>query len=348
MRAMRLTTGALLFLTIASACSRGKEVTFRGHPTANKRDSSWSEPTDCPPSFFYADDIEAKVRESLEQAFAAAIAEWGNYGPIEYWVVGRDVPSAERLATRYCQRRSNLDNESLEDCKKWGDQRSKWSEWAERAAEIERTGQPFLAAGHNGGAQWGLHIFYSSYPPGWAGIAGVSIEDDQTVLFHEYFHAIQVAHVLSLDDHDQLMGPVWWIEGGAEFMAQAACAKLRSSGSLPRDSRNLGLVRNLKKEMQSKLQRGLAALAERPDLGIADVKYGPDAQIAYDLGCWAVAYLCNKAGPHALLEEFYPNLDRMGWEGAFRQTFNMTSDEFHVEFDQFLALPFEKQMEILP
>jgi len=345
---MRFTTAALLYLTIASACSHGTDVAFREHRTPGKLDPSWSEPTDCPPTFFYADDIESEVREFLEQAFAAAIAEWGNYGPLEYWVVGRDVASAERLATRYCQRRNSLGNESLEDCQQWGDQRSKWSEWAKRAAEIERTGQPFLDAGHNGGAQWGLHIFYSSYPPGWAGLAGVPIEEDQAVLFHEYFHAIQVAHVLSLDDHDRLMGPVWWIEGGAEFMAQATCAKLRSSGALPRDSRNLGRERSLIREMQPKIQRGLEALAERPDLGIADVDYGPDAQIAYDLGCWAVAYLCNKAGPNALLDGFYPSLDRLGWEGAFRLTFEMTPDEFYVEFDQFLALPFEKQAEILP
>ena len=317
---------------------------------ARELDASWRETTETPPEFFYADDVKAEVRTALEQAFGAAIDEWGNYGPLEYWVVGADVEAAELLATRFCERRSSLGNESLADCQRYSRQDSEFVEWAERAAQIEHTGQPFLDAGRNGRADWGVHLFSSSYPPAWAGLAQLPVEDDQTVLFHEYFHAVQHAHILSLDrdERDRLLGPVWFVEGGAEFMAQTTSDRLRASGALPRDDRDFGRPWSAKERMRDKMRRGLERLAQSPGVRLADVEYGPDAMIAYDLGAWAVAYLCDKAGPNALLGSFYPKLNELGWEGAFVETFGMTPEAFYPEFEQFLTLPAHEQVKVLP
>ena len=70
--------------------------------------------------------------------------------------------------------------------------------------------------------------------------------------------------------------------------------------------------------------------------------------VHYDAGAWAHAYLASKFGHDVLLDTFYPNLEQLGWEETFLATYGMTSDEFYVEFDVFLALPLSEQLAILP
>lgn len=286
----------------------------------------------------------------MRHTFDAAIEAWGNYGPIEYWVVGKDVLAAEALASRYCSRRVRRGEMTAEQCEHGDRRQEEFRDWARRAAEIETTGQPFLEAGWNGGFEWGLHQFSSSLPPGWAGLADVRIEDDQTVLLHEYFHAIQQSHVTTLDweERQRLMGPVWFVEGGAEYMAQVTSESLRREGYLPTDPGYPDEVWSVRERMMGKLRSGLEFRAGRPGLRLAEVDYGPDGQLAYDLGAWAVAWLCDRAGPDVLIESFYPRLEELGWEGAFRESFGIGPEAFYAEFDAFLELEIEEQVRILP
>ncbi len=302
------------------------------------------------PEFFFAEDVEEGVRDGMRTAFAAARAAWGEVGPIEFWVVGADEAAAAELADRYCARRVELGHLSTADCSADSHRREELLEWARRAAESRRTGQAFFDAGWNGGFQWGLHQFSSSLPPGLAGMEGVRIEDDQAVLLHEYFHAVQQSHVATLDweRRQELAGPVWWVEGAADYMAQVASERLREAGSLPSDPRHPDRPWSSSERMALKLRSGLELRARHPGLRIAEVDYGPEAHIAYDLGAWAVAWLCREAGPECLLETFYPQLDELGWKGAFEATFGFPADSFWTEFDAFLELPLEEQLTILP
>ena len=69
----------------------------------------------------------------------------------------------------------------------------------------------------------------------------------------------------------------------------------------------------------------------------------------YDLGSWGVAYLLNKVNNQkVLLETFYPNLKNLGFEGAFKLSFGYSTSEFYNEFNEFLKLPLEEQLEIIP
>jgi hypothetical protein len=70
--------------------------------------------------------------------------------------------------------------------------------------------------------------------------------------------------------------------------------------------------------------------------------------LAYESGGWAVAYLMNKHGANVLLESFHPKVAELGWEGAFRETFGQSSDEFIKEFETFADLPLAEQTKILP
>ena len=327
-----------LFPLLLTACAASAEPT------------RWTVPDGVRPEFFFAEDVAAEVREAMAGTLDAGIEAWGNFGPIEYWVVGMDVAAAEALGRRYCERRVARGDMTAAECAADVRRRRELVDWAARAAEIEATGQPFLEAGWNGGFQWGLHQFSSSLPPGWAGLADVRIEDDQTVLLHEYFHAVQQSHVSTLDweERQRLMGPVWFVEGAAEFMAQATGERLRRTGALPTDPRFPDDPWRARDRMAQKMRSGRALLAERPGLQLDRVEYGPDGQIAYDLGAWAIAWLCHRAGPDALIERFYPQLEALGWEGAFEAAFGLTPAAFHAEFDRFLELGLQQQLALLP
>ncbi|MGB0331491.1 MAG: hypothetical protein ACPGPE_06705, partial [Planctomycetota bacterium] len=95
--------------------------------------------------------------------------------------------------------------------------------------------------------------------------------------------------------------------------------------------------------MEQKMRSGLALRAERPGLALGGVDYGPDGQIAYDLGAWAIAWLCHRAGPDVLIERFYPAVEALGWEAAFEEAFGLAPAAFYAEFDRFLELDRERQ-----
>ena len=43
-----------------------------------------------------------------------------------------------------------------------------------------------------------------------------------------------------------------------------------------------------------------------------------------------------------------PLLNELGFEGAFQATYGITLEQFNSEFTEFLELPIEEQLEILP
>ena len=72
-------------------------------------------------------------------------------------------------------------------------------------------------------------------------------------------------------------------------------------------------------------------------------------QQGYDLGSWGVAFLINKINnQNVLLETFYPDLRELGFEGVFNLSFGYSTAEFYNQFYEFLQLPFEQQLEIIP
>ena len=44
----------------------------------------------------------------------------------------------------------------------------------------------------------------------------------------------------------------------------------------------------------------------------------------------------------------FPLLDQLGWEAAFQATFGINTQQFNQEFLEFLELPIEQQLEIIP
>jgi len=169
--------------------------------------------------------------------------------------------------------------------------------------------------------------------------------DEQKTVFHEYFHAVQHAHIQTrdFDERRSMMGPTWFAEGGAEFMAQTASQRMRDSGALRASDWN-----PLTERLTWPMEEVKEWMSSNPGASASQIPYGPDQGIAYSYGLWAHAWLADRFGPDALLGSFYPRLNDLGFEGAFQNAYAMSTAEFIAEFDQFLLLSIQEQLEILP
>lgn len=315
--------------------------------------ASWSKHIICPAEVFVSDDLKYETKAQIETTLDAAAVEWGNYGPVEYWVLGADKDAAVSLATKYCQRRADRKNLTFKGCMAretiFGTHN--FMSYYEIGAAALKTGRPSGSAGHNGGFEWGIHQFTSSLPLGFEDQLGIPGAEEQKTVLHEYFHAVQHAHVRTLnhEERDNLLGPVWFMEGAAEYMASATHYKLTRYNRL-QTLRNgeweFKFTQQMKRkfERSKELNRKLDCISQMPKATYEN----PCREFFYDGGAWAIAYLLHKTHQNVLLDGFYPNLDKLGWEGAFKSSFGLSSADFYQEFQAFLKINPDKALKLLP
>ncbi len=289
----------------------------------------WGQETDAVPEYYFAGDIGANQIDQIIDYYTIASDAWGNYGPLEFWVVGTDVNSADTLDEYYCALRLQKDPCLNQNYLQWCLNRE----------------YSFVDYANNGGAGLSLsredttnchHYSYmeitlaSMYP-------FPNESDYDVVTMHEYFHVYQQAHIetFNYSERAQLMvvNP-WWSEGGAEYMAQLLYSQQDGVNTNYLDQR-------MSWKMQSK-----ADLINGE--WISEIPYGQRAYIAYDLGAWAIAYLISISSLESYRIDFYERLNEYGWEESFALSFGMTSDQFLTDFHQFLNLDLNEQLSILP
>ena len=79
-------------------------------PDGSNETVQWGRITCATPTVFWASDVpEEQVNLTLDW-YNVAAAEWGNYGPVELFIVGNDVEAAEELEGVYCERHKALDS----------------------------------------------------------------------------------------------------------------------------------------------------------------------------------------------------------------------------------------------
>jgi len=324
----------------------------------------WGEISAYSLEVFCASDLSASICDEITTALLAATTEWGNYGPLEYWVVGTEVEATQNITKVNCERRAarNQWKISADYCSKRSDrinfgevkeQSDRFEEMRKIGAEAVASGKPKHNAGRNGHRSWNIHFFTSSLPVGLTDKFKVPGAEEQKTIFHEYFHAVQHSHILTTNHHkrfEELLKPVWFDEGGAEYMAYVGLTNVFQSGVLQQARMEGKNPFYPLEKMKRKIKRGKIGLnSVCPGVSLKDIDYDNScANVAYDIGTWAHAYLANKFGPNILLDTFYPNLEKWGWEGAFERTYGMSSEDFYKEFDKFLNLPLEEQLSILP
>lgn len=314
----------------------------------------WGELSGVSPEVFCATDITTEVCEWMTRGLLAAISRWGNYAPVEYWVLGADYEAYENLTAINCARRIERGQMRQVDCDRKhgpGGNHGFYSYWKLGSDSIA-SGRPGGSAGLNGDRNWGVHFFTASLPVALTDYFEVSGLEEQKTLHHEYFHGVQHAHIFTKDrnQRDELLGPVWFNEGAAEYMAQVAVKEGRASVLIDMVKTEGRWSFEFTEQMQQKMQSWERNSLTCPGLKLKDMTYQNSCNgSSYDLGVWAHAYLANKYGTTILMDTFYPMMnDVSSWEEAFVATYGINSDDFLAEFDTFLELSLSEQVKILP
>ena len=301
---------------------------------------------------FVASDVDDSVKEIIEQSLNLAADEWGLYWPVEYWVLGIDEQASVDLVNDFCQRRDSRGDQGYDDCsrRQGGSEDHGIMYYHAINAEGAATGRLMGEMGRNGAASWGVHWYASTLPWGLTNLfpdQGMNGEQEVETVFHEYWHAVQASHISTLDweARRELMGPVWFAEGTAEFMAKFLAEKLRSDGRMPKVLR-LDYPLTYESQMSEKLfsiDREMSGECSATTL-ISIVQYSDRCVgLGYELGAWGIAYLVSKTSDDVLLTDFLPVVEELGFEKAFEQAFGLTLQEFNDEFMEFFMASSESE-----
>lgn len=319
----------------------------------SKLADTWRQEARCPAEVFITSDLKDSTKSIIEATLDAVADEWGNYGPVEYWVMGSDKVASLELIKKYCLRRAENKNMNFDKCSD-RETRAKGPgllNYHKMGARALSTKKWIFNAGYNGGSKWGIFRFSSSLPLGLEGKIGASAAKDQKQIMHEYFHGVQNAHIQNLNRQKRktLMGPVWFTEGAAEYMASVTFPKLVMEKKIERFG-NVKWDYDLKKEMRIKFKQA-KLLNDKYDCipQMTNHEYdSPCRRFFYEGGTWAIAYLVSQTNENILITDFYPNLEKLGWEATFQKTFQRSPDAFYKDFEGFLKKQPAEVLRLLP
>ena len=294
----------------------------------------WGVITCAEPEVFRTSDVSNETQNLTMEWYNIAVAEWGNFGPVEIYIIGSDMDAAKQLEDQYCERHKALD--------------SNWNEEWECANENY---QIFSGYVDEGGAaistfkrthleyDFNMMIMSAKYP-------GPEEDDYKPVVIHEYFHIFQHSQISDecsdgsgdTCERDAKLGgnqKPWFAEGGAEYMAQTLYSKQEGV----RDN-------YLREIMQNKLDYSKDSYLNQ-NISLDQLTYSSEVNV-YAVGAWFTAYLIHNEGIDAYLNGFYGDLDELGFDGSFEKHFNKTKTEYIADFETFLNQSDEEIMSIIP
>jgi hypothetical protein len=70
----------------------------------------WRVVTCAEPKIFKTSDVSNETFNLTIEWYSIGAAEWGNYGPVEIYIIGEDVDAAKELEDFYCERHKDLDS----------------------------------------------------------------------------------------------------------------------------------------------------------------------------------------------------------------------------------------------
>ena len=352
-----------------------------------KSTDDWGQTVENYPEAFVANDISELNREGLAKDLRLAVKYFGKY-EWEWWAVGQEVDAMIELANSWCDRRiargqlwyfeeqrSDLDrlksiclsqtahpHASL-DWKTDPSNRtfftsdlSTFKGWMEEYRQVSLDSPSSSAnAGmnRNGGytatqASWPFVFDPATNPSDW----NIKEYENAVLAFHEYYHVVQGQHVFSkreiVDETQNTVrpeyGPTAFSEGSAKYISEYTVRKLSKLGIYEGSVKSFPMKDLMRFEMESILNM----LPNCPDFQIEKLNYGNPCD-PYTFGMWATAYLTNKVNNiNAFHEVFWPKIDALTYVGAFEETFGIKYDQFNTEFREFLSLPIEEQLVIVP
>tara|TARA_B100001769_G_scaffold269796_1_gene260110 strand:+ start:134 stop:1120 length:987 start_codon:yes stop_codon:yes gene_type:complete len=318
-----------IFLTLNS-CKKEDDIDISNNTGTSVVEDLWGVEISDLPEYYFTSDVPSNQVDMIREAYEISSAAWGNYGPLEYWIIGNDVTLADSLDLVYCDTRlekdPSLGNNDYQACLNRG----------YNFVDYVNDGGAGLNLRRNEENDYSVFIIThgSKNPP-------PTHTDYFVVAMHEYFHVYQQAHVFSKNEQVRSsMFPVnpWFVEGGATYMAELLYSQQTNVSS-----------NYLEEVMQWKMQNVNSFLAL--GIRIEDIQFSdgfPNTQYAYELGAWFTAFLIHHAGLETYLVNFHNDLNDLGFEQSFVVNFGESSQQFLDDFHSFLSLPISEQIQILP
>jgi len=325
---------------VANDNSSGTPETTTQAPVA--KEIAWGKTTNQPAVYAAADVSQEHIDITVEWV-NKAIELWGNYGPLELWIIGSSPEAAIGLDEKWCEVRVEKDPSwnTKYDCAN-GDPYGSGDGWS-----------PFYNCVTDGCSSVSTYIkegidYYFNALLMSARYPGPEEEDYKKVVLHEYFHVYQhsLLSVPAVDsgdwrksnrnvyfNGDEVQVP-FLMEGGAEYMAQYWYSK--------EPGVDTGY---LKQEMEYKAQ----TIKEYLNSGKSLRELGYDESFqTYDVLTWFVAYLIHNSSEETFRVDFWSQLEALGFEEAFKSNFGKSADEMIDEFSVWLNHPVEVLLEIIP
>ena len=316
-------------------------------PSSYGIDEYWGEIVEFEPEFFFSNDLPEFAREGLKETIKLVSNYFGLYGPIEIWSVGRDASSSEKrqIEAIFCERRSY--------------RKDHWNRFTNYETCVALNEFEEIGSSISGQRFYGYHIMYHRNDFTFADNSDYR-HYAMTTLTHEYTHIVQAANLFTKNEEDRPdgdkrrigWGPIFFSEGTAVYYAEYIPRKLRSDNVVVENNPSVdNQGKSLKYKMEEFMKYDIEPhLDSCPNFNIWEVNYSTRETCSpYTIGAWGVAYLLDKVNDQdAFWKTFWPNIDEMGWDGAFEYTFGITMEQFNQEFLEFLELPIEQQLEIIP
>ena len=288
----------------------------------------WNQPLQTPASYFVTSDLGESDRKIVQNGIQAAEEYLGSYGPMRVYIIGSDEAATEPAIADYCA--WAYDPEQLDMCR---------NDQGIAIWEIAHYRGANAFAQHSRSRSTPTQSFVIGNP------ALLGAADGAKIAAHEYVHIYTAAH--QLYDAADLYGldwPIWLEEGAAEFLALYLADQ---KGWL-----------SFRQRMDEALNESLELRSLIPNLTIADIAADRDrvsaycglcfGTLQYATGQWATAWLANRTSVDAVFLEFFPMVYDQGIDQAFETTFGLTIDDFMDEFEEFMKLPRQEQLGILP
>ena len=305
----------------------------------------WDQPQLNAVQMLATPDVPQYILDATSESLQAATDYLGNYGPLKFYTVGNEPAVVEPIIKDFCS---------------WGNSDISFEQCSQDQGESMREMSAIYPGGNAfAGASWYLAdpVFYFvnnpcaneqnefcalKYPEELIGL--------QKVTAHEYFHVYQGSQQIFRPHYEGgFPMPRWFEEGAAEYFAVFLTQQ---------EGWNPNIRLDMTRENIGDVQRGLETW---PSLRLIDIETEAATTrtksycqselcigfLQYGMGYLAMAFLADITSDEAIFFDFYEANKTDGFYKAFADVFGRDIDAFYEEFDVFLQLPPEKQLEAL-
>lgn len=192
----------------------------------------------------------------------------------------------------------------------------------------------------------GFIIYFSEYAWKWypTGRLHNKLNDPRKISAHEFMHSYQATHTnnMTIQSPDLIPneGPVWFVEGSAEYAAIRSTA-LKGWG-------NWRQMVNFHYALIS------STVSKFPEISISMNETRADRKslesreyahvLTYEMGFWAVAFAISISSHDAVMVDYWDDIEEFGPTGSFEKNVGVDLETFYMLFYDFMELDKEVQV----